>query len=726
MMTKKLTFTKIENGTIFQPEFSPFDRNNIVNFSPAGIAVIYGPNGTGKTSLAKAMAGVNNTNIECIYETITYSNGQDLFYVINDQNNRNIIQGTTQDFLLGSDIKREFELSNKLSEQFTEIKNWLITSLKNDYTISSASNKLISLIKNQKLTELVRDLANSRSKGKHYSIEKLINIVSNIKPLSEPNITDDKWSYFIKHYGDDKTVLMNILKLSAPDLSKNKEAATIEEDNIAINILNQFHHKSNCIVCDTTDINPKSLIERKTSHRQTIINSLSEQMRSFIEDVLALSSTDDPFNIKNNVLEALNVGDFTIIQTLQTNIRIYADYFDKKINLLFSSIPDFVAFNDMFNEYQDLISKKPDISEEDFIYIQEIISNSMNKKIAVHRDKNKNLKILLNEHDFIGIDRDNLPLSTGEQNFLSLCFEFLKAKNTDAKIIVMDDPISSFDSIYKNKIVFAIIKILEKKQRIILTHNIDLLRLLQAQYKNSFTLFLLNNTAGEDNGIIPLTSDEQDMLINLKILLDTFRYNIYPHIREHEIFLMSMIPFMRGYANIIGRKEESDKLTNLMHGYMTKPVNVSEIFFELFGSKGKDFLPTAYTISVDDILKQSVDTINILDSDKYPLLDKTLRHALTYLFLRLHVEKTLVAKYKINTSKHDQLGAIINQAFPGQNPDSVRNRVRLTSKKTLINEFNHFEGNLSIFQPAIDITEDALSKEKNDILNFIRIITKTR
>ena len=48
--------------------------------------------------------------------------------------------------------------------------------------------------------------------------------------------------------------------------------------------------------------------------------------------------------------------------------------------------------------------------------------------------------------------------------------------------------------------------------------------------------------------------------------------------------------------------------------------------------------------------------------------------------------------------------------------------MRLTSKKTLINEFNHFEGNLSIFQPAIDITEKSLGAEKTDILTFIDMI----
>ena len=44
-----------------------------------------------------------------------------------------------------------------------------------------------------------------------------------------------------------------------------------------------------------------------------------------------------------------------------------------------------------------------------------------------------------------------------------------------------------------------------------------------------------------------------------------------------------------------------------------------------------------------------------------------------------------------------------------------KNRVFFTSRKTLLNEFNHFEGNMNIFQPAIDISEEALKKEIKDI-----------
>lgn len=42
-----------------------------------------------------------------------------------------------------------------------------------------------------------------------------------------------------------------------------------------------------------------------------------------------------------------------------------------------------------------------------------------------------------------------------------------------------------------------------------------------------------------------------------------------------------------------------------------------------------------------------------------------------------------------------------------------------TSRKTLLNEFNHFEGNMNIFQPAIDITNEALKKERESIISYL-------
>ncbi len=47
------------------------------------------------------------------------------------------------------------------------------------------------------------------------------------------------------------------------------------------------------------------------------------------------------------------------------------------------------------------------------------------------------------------------------------------------------------------------------------------------------------------------------------------------------------------------------------------------------------------------------------------------------------------------------------------------------SRKTLINEFNHFEGNMNIFQPAIDISDSSLKKEKEDIVNALNSLVQS-
>lgn len=726
MAFSNILFNKIENGLIFTSDYRTFVKNNTISFSNAGIAVVYGPNGTGKTSLAKVFGEEEGTAISCEYNSIVYENGKELFHVINDQNNRNIISGTAKDFLLGDNIRKEFELQQFTSKKYREVLLKVISQLKDTFKISTVSNPLITVIGNVKLSAIVKDLINKNSKGSKTAIKDFIDVISSLPDEELPaTFSEEKFAYFANGYSDKKSVIHKVLTITEPDITKVHNAQELEEDSVAIDVLTHFSHRTKCIVCDADGIDSEKLKEEKTQHRQFVIDSLTEQLRSFIEDIIALPSSNDPYSIKENVLKALEEGDFKYIKVLQADIKQYINFFNIKLNLFIKNDIDISELMEKYAEYEKIISEKPDITEEDFIYIEEILSNSMDKKIAVVRDSNKNLKILLEEKEFLGLEREELPLSTGEQNFLSLCFEFLKAKNSENQLIVLDDPISSFDSIYKNKVVFALVKMLENKPRIVLTHNLDLLRLLESQYKRSFNLYLLNNTEGEDNGFIPLSNNEQNMLINLKELLDTFRHKIFSEIQSKELYLISMIPFMRGYATIIDDESSTEQLTQLMHGYKTESVDIAKIYFRLFGNDGITKLPNSLVVDVSDILSRTVDGISILNPVKYPLLDKTLKHSFVYLFLRLLVEKTLVEKYAIDTSRYDQLGSIISQAFPGNDVDSIRKRVRLTSKKTLINEFNHFEGNLSIFQPAIDITEKALGSERTDIITFVNTIKKS-
>lgn len=489
-----ITFSKIENGTIFNSDFRIFTERNAIAFSKEGMAIVYGPNGTGKTSLTKALSGVDGTNIEFEYCGVPYTSGADVFTIINDQNHRNIIQGSPKDFLIGANIQREYDLQTYIDTEYIRLCEQAISDLKSKYLITSATNKGIDYIENQELIVVVKALANNKNKGKSISVGQLLRAVKSIKPISEIDFDENTLTYFLKDVADKNSIIMSVLGITIPGIKKTPKVREIEENTAALGILEHFKHKTQCIVCDTPDIDPEHLIEEKTGNREKVIASLNKNLQKLIEKVIDLAEDNDPFSIKETLMAALDSGDAKKVSDLQGEIKTYGAIASALIEKYFFELLATSNLREFFDEHQKLIDQKPDITEEDFLYIEEIISGSMRKELKIDRDEKKNIKIFLANNEFLGHDRDELQLSSGEQNFLSLAFEFLRARNNPQPIVVLDDPISSFDSIYKNKVVYAIAKILENKKRIILTHNIDMIRLLDAQYKKSFKMYLLNNT----------------------------------------------------------------------------------------------------------------------------------------------------------------------------------------------------------------------------------------
>lgn len=714
-----LVFRKIESGDIFTRDFSPLVRNNEIVFPTAEeIVVVYGPNGTGKTSLIKVLGDAPKTKVEFALDGTDYQAGAGVFHIINDQNNRNIISGETRDFFLGDNIRHEFELQDQVAKDRNAVISAIISSLKNTFGIAAGNSPLIDLICKAELAAFIKDCVNSKSKGNRYTIDTLVALLTSLEYHDIPEYVPDKLAFVQSDCANKKSIIKLLDELVGIEITPNTHVHEIEENTEAIGILSKFH-KDKCIVCDNDDIDWEALLADKTAHRQATLDALEERIKKAIEQTIPLVPSADPFGVKTCLLNAIATGNTDTIAELSNDLAKYKLLYG---NLIENEIIDITTRSELVPhhaEYQRIIAERPDIADEDYLYIKEIIGNSMSKPLTIERDENRRLRICLSNQEFLGKTRDELPLSTGEQNFLSLTFEFLKAKNSDCPIVVIDDPVSSFDSIYKNKVVYAIVKMLHHKKRIVLTHNTDLIRLLDGQYKRCFKLYLLNNTDGELNGFIPLKNNEQEMLISLEKLLTAFRENVPHHVINPELFLISMIPFMRGYANIICNKTLYESLTQVMHGYKTEKVDIAKAYAELFGEQ-PEHLPNCYEVSVTDILAKTVDGVHLLDAERFPLLDRTLRHSFVYLFLRLMVEKNLVEKFGIDTAHNEQLGQIISAAYPNENDvEQIRNRIRLTSKKTLINEFNHFEGNLSIFQPAIDITDQALGKERTDLTTFI-------
>ncbi|MDN4707990.1 hypothetical protein QYZ41_22600 [Vibrio parahaemolyticus] len=243
---------------------------------------------------------------------------------------------------------------------------------------------------------------------------------------------------------------------------------------------------------------------------------------------------------------------------------------------------------------------------------------------------------------------------------------------------MLDDPISSFDSIYKNKLAYAILSFLNSKKTLILTHNTDLIKLLEHQAKQCLNLYYFNNVVGESNGFTLINSQEMSILLYIHEFLNLLREGIKTEINDERQFLISLVPFMRGFCQIRGLSEQKNSLTQLMHGYCNEKVNVSEIYEKLFSDK---VLSATHKMSAQEVINWDYTKFSPLKSECYPLLAKTLRHTLTYLYLRLNVEKVLVDKYTVNTKKNDMLSNIIFASFKGNDSKKIQHRVFFMSKK---------------------------------------------
>jgi hypothetical protein len=66
-------------------------------------------------------------------------------------------------------------------------------------------------------------------------------------------------------------------------LASNEHIKEVEENTEAIKILSHFNYKSQCIVCDSENIDVKELLDKKSKNREAIIKSLDAKTKKIIE-----------------------------------------------------------------------------------------------------------------------------------------------------------------------------------------------------------------------------------------------------------------------------------------------------------------------------------------------------------------------------------------------------------------------------------------------------------
>lgn len=720
-----IKFTKLILKNIFNSSFQNWKVNNEIEFSSCGFVDIYAPNGVGKSSFAKALK--NEIKAEYIYEynnnIYTEKSKESPIIVIDDFFFRNIASREKEkisDYILGSQINKELELREKIENIVANIKGQMSTYLKDEYSIKTKNNNFNDFVNNDNLKEFISALANNRDKGKDYDAEKILRLLTELKLDSTVVINDEKFNYIKENLEKPNSIIKAIIEFDTSNFNKIIGFKKIDIDNDAIKILEKHSGITTCIF-EETHILPENIKEQLEKNKETIVNQLTPKQKEIAEKILELEN-NDPFHIKNTFNSAFEKGDIEEVQKLIEEMKSIILQIQNEISKYIIKLVQENKLRDLYIELKELLDKKVELTEEDEILLKNIIENCLNKEVKLERDGNKNIIFKLNDTDIIGKSRQELPLSTGEQNFISLYFELLAAKNSPKDIVIIDDPISSFDSIYKNKIVYAILKVLENKNTIILTHNINTIKLMQHQYKNCFNLYLLNNEKDEENGFIKVdrrvNSSENyrdlDLMLEIKNVIQLFKESSFlDDVKNKEQFLLSLIPFMRSYFNLLPQQEEHYKrICKLMHGYESQIIDINSEYQVCFGEK---VLDSNYNVSVDDILETEI-VDEIVDKEKYPVLNRTLYHTLNYLKLRLMVENTLYNTdiNKIEKNKTYQLHQIINIYLK----NNYGLKANLISKKTLLNEFNHFEYDMCLFMPSLDISNNKLNEEKNSIIKI--------
>ncbi|MBL0475073.1 ATP-binding cassette domain-containing protein [Aeromonas veronii] len=225
----KLKIEKLKRDNIFTDDFLALKSNNEIDLASKSICVLYGPNGTGKTSLSKVLSREKNAQYTISLDGSTFTEKDEpVAHIISDQNDRNLIQGETQDFILGDNIRREYELKERLNSNFSTLfEKDLVSLLKSKYGISTKKSFFDELILDKSYLSYISDIANNKSKGKAIDRLDFIEKIYEEKDFSEIVFDEEKLKYFVIDYGEEESAIRAVISYKFNLTDKDKKIAKL-------------------------------------------------------------------------------------------------------------------------------------------------------------------------------------------------------------------------------------------------------------------------------------------------------------------------------------------------------------------------------------------------------------------------------------------------------------------------------------------------------------------
>ncbi len=572
--------------------------NNIkkgeVGISLGKLNIKYGTNGTGKSTLSTALELISQGNsldilkpFDSLEETVPIVEGGEQFSKVSVFN-----ENFVKDVVFKEDevIENAFEVFIR-TKDYDEKQNELNEKLKT-LTIDVNSEDIVINLKG-KLDQIKGKF--EFSKG-NKSIKKNTNFKTILKKENIFNIPKglEKFTPFLL----DNSICINWVEWKNKGASfDNKEICPYCGENLQANftqesllfgeafkkteitnlskLLNNFEELNDYILDDKLDILTSCIKEQKD---ETTINAI---LSSFLTEYIYIENKLNAItNFNQNIYDPNSPKKLdTILNNMKIEKSIFnylgsesffevVDYINEKINEL---VQIRVEIKIAIGKLQSVLTKKISSSIADINHFLDSAGISYHLLIELNSsgDARAVLKYIAGGDEY-NVSEIRKHLSWGEKNAFSLILFMFYSISIEADLIVLDDPISSFDINKKYAIMHRMFskqtglypRSLYKRTVLMLTHDfepiIDLAIIKKMPLDAIDIKYIKNNKGILEEKSVDLESDVKSVIEELKA-----------HIKNTNLCIVHRIAFLRKYFEHEGTNEYEaayNVLSSLIHG----------------------------------------------------------------------------------------------------------------------------------------------------------------
>lgn len=599
--------------------------------------VVFGYNGIGKTSIYK-----------CIKESDRSNNILFLDYTQELDN----FDSKSNKIIISAQIKKIEEIKSQIDNLGIDFKS----DLKTNFEISSApkakpfGDKIIRAQKNE-IVELSIAAEKIEKVNKKLGNIKLIDYINRFEDIKKINDVNEQISSYTKQKLKEG--------LLAFDSFINEESKT-------------------CPLCDTIGVKVKEKILEKLSDLEekydNIINSFEKAnvkvTRKEVEDIVEMTSILSEDELADYILCAGSKDKLEEISKRTKELK----KLEKELEKLEKEKED---------SYKSLFQIKTQIlkdMKERYGITETNINFDNDKKEVV-----------------ITLGRKVIEHSTGEINLLKFLFKIYEFLGSNKEYLILDDPVSSLDTINNYKIAYEIVSCASKKNKrvIVFTHSIEMINTINSQRDYLFDFYYIENINGNRTlQSIPLS--DSGNVITLSRLKEYDTEKVIQALIKKE------------------NSDEDDEIQQLFH--FNKIVNNNE--FNLSNEHLANKINNYVDLKDEGFLKNSYNKIVYISCIRV-WLEKQLYKL---------VEQSENGKYIEEFKKKKTLANKINYIFPRdlseskiKNLPADLNRTSLMIRKVLLNQGVHYQSQVLPFYYAMNISLDELNKEINGIKNLFEV-----